>query len=63
MLDNVLIPHDAIQAFANGNDQPTKLVRVQPLFSLKEASRILGMEREEVSGLLRTKRLFGVLRR
>jgi hypothetical protein len=63
MLDNALIPHDAIQALADGREQPTRLERVQPLFSLKEASQILGMGTEEVSGLLRTKRLFGVVRR
>lgn len=63
MLDNALIPHNAIQALADGREQPTKLERVQPLFTLKEASRILGMGAGEVEGLLRSKRLFGVVRK
>lgn len=63
MRDNVLVPHDAIQALADGRKQPKKLERVQPLFTFQEACRILGMGAEKVSELLRTKRLFGVIRR
>jgi hypothetical protein len=63
MLNKALIPHDAIQALADGTKQPTKLGRVQPLFSLKETRRILGLSAERVSELLRTKRLFGVIPR
>lgn len=63
MLDNILIPHDAIQALADGKRQPKTLGRVQPLFSLRETCRILGLSEERVSELLRTKRLFGVIRR
>ena len=63
MLDNVLIPHDAIQALADGREQPKRLERVQPLFSLKEASRILGMGVEKVEELLRSKNLFGIVRK
>lgn len=63
MRDTILIPHDAIQALADGRKQPTKLGRVQPLFTLTEACSILGMSAEKVRGLLKTKRLFGVIHR
>ena len=61
MIDNVLIPHDAIQAFANGDKQPMKLTRVQPLFTLKQACRILSMSADEMVGLLKSKRLFALV--
>lgn len=61
MVDNILIPHDAIQALANGTKQPTKLDRVQPLFTLRQASRVLGMNLDEIRALLRSKSLFGVM--
>lgn len=63
MLDNVLIPHDAIQAFAHGRKQPKRLRRVQPLFTLKEASGILGMSAKEVGALLKSGEIFGVVRK
>ena len=61
MLDNALIPHDAIQAFADGRKQPKKLNRVQPLFTLREAARMLGMSAEEIGALLDSGEIFGVV--
>jgi hypothetical protein len=60
MLDNFLIPHDAIQAFADGRPQPKKRDRVQPLFSLKETAEILGMPEGRIEELVRTKKLFAL---
>ena len=60
MVHNVLIPQDAIQAFGYGNQQPTKLNRVQTLFSFEQACDILSKNADEVMALIKSKDLFAV---
>lgn len=61
MLHAVLIPHEAIQALATNGKMLTRLGRVQPLFTLKQASQTLGMSAKQIMQLIRSKKLFGVV--
>ncbi len=62
MLDNVLIPQQAILAYAHGLDQPRRLKEVigGPLFPFREAAEILDMTPDELREIVEEGRIFAL---
>lgn len=64
-MPELLIPHSAIQAFAENADQPENVKyvyvrRVEPLFTLKEVCSVLQKSEDEVMELIESGELFSL---